>query len=254
MMLTELWEIIPGWSLDVSGMQSERSDGMNVVGSTAVIPVVGPMSKYGGWQGASTLRARATLRAAIASDAVDSIMMYFDSPGGTVAGSLDFAMDIRQASQIKPVFAYGSDLLASAAYKAASQAGKVFANEAALIGSIGVMSALVDSKQLYTRMGVTVYPVTSGGVKGMGMPGTAITPDHRAYQQSLIDQMANQFVNTVAMGRGMQPAAVQKLADGKMHTAADAAKLGLIDGVMALDESISRLQTFARHLQGNSNV
>ena len=137
-------------------------------------------------------------------------------------------MDVRNLSQNKPTFAYGSDMMASAAYYVASQAGQVHSNESGFTGSIGVMSTLVDTSKVLQDAGVTVHSVDSGGVKNLGTPGIPITAEHIEYQQQRINQMTNQFIDSVAVGRNMQPNSVRALADGRVHIAADAVQMGLM--------------------------
>jgi signal peptide peptidase SppA len=212
-------------------------------GTTAIIPIIGPTSKYGGFGTASTMKIREQVRAAATDDTVESVLLYVDSPGGAVAGNRDLARDVRELNKVKPVHAYAADMMASAAYGVASQAGKIVANEGAIVGSIGTMSALVDTSGAYEKAGVKVHPITSGGVKGMGMPGTKITQEQIQHQQQLINKVSAQFVNSVAEGRGFSQAKAKELADGRLHIAADAASIGLVDAVASLESSIDNLQS-----------
>lgn len=250
MITSELWAILPGFQMTLSQGEEQQAPAYQMAGPTAVVPIVGPTTKYGEGGTSSTLRTRSTLREVAASPGVESVLLYVDSPGGEVKGTHDLAMDVRNLSQVKPTFAYGSDLMASAAYYVASQAGQVHSNDAGFVGSIGVMSTLVDASKLLQDVGVTVHSVDSGGVKNLGTPGVAITPEHIAYQQHRINQMTDQFVDAVAIGRNMQPNSVRALADGRVHIAADAAQMGLIDGVMPLEQSIELLQRFTQFSKG----
>ena len=146
---------------------------------------------------------------------------------------------------MKPTFSYAADMMASAAYEVASQTGRIFANESAMVGSIGTMTVLTDMTGLAEKLGIKVIPVTSGGMKGAGIPGTPITEEKVAYIQSLIDGMNDQFVGAVALGRNMSLNQARQLADGRVHLAEAAVDLGLIDGITSLENAITALQTFA---------
>ena len=174
--------------------------------------------------------------------------MHVDSPGGEVSGNLDLAGDVRALSEIKPTFTYASDMLASAAYETASQTGRIYSNAGALVGSIGTMSSMIDASELAANMGVKVIPITSGGMKGEGMFGTPVTQEQINYRQGLINSMNNQFIEAVASGRNMDHNQARGLADGRVHMAADAVQLGLIDGVTSLETAISNLQNFTSSL------
>jgi ClpP class serine protease len=117
---------------------------------TAVLGLTGPMTKAPqSWgSGTSTVSLRRRLRQAASDPDVKSIALVVDSPGGQVSGTFDLAKDIAAARDRKRVVAYIEDLGASAAYAVASQADAVYANENALVGSIGTYSGpLPDGKR-----------------------------------------------------------------------------------------------------------
>lgn len=245
--MNELWAILPGYQLAADNNAPEQP--MSILDGVAVIPIAGPTTKYGEMGTRSTVAVRRELREAANSSDVDSIMLLIDSPGGAVKGTHELAMDVKAISQVKPTFAYGSDMMASAGYYVGSQAGQIHSNEAGYIGSIGVMSVLMDTTEAMKRQGVVPHLVTSGGMKGIGMMGSKVTPEHLAYQQERINEMTDRFVGTVSQGRNMQPESVRQLADGRLHIAADAARLGLIDRVMPLEQSIDVLREFTQYVQ-----
>src|SRR5881394_179961 len=77
-------------------------------GTTAVIHVAGPttpqptsFSRVLG--GTATSAVERSLRAAVADDAVKSILMRYESPGGTIAGSAELVDRLRWAGAKKPL-------------------------------------------------------------------------------------------------------------------------------------------------------
>ena len=85
-------------------------------GGVAIIPVMGAMFKgYGAWGYADQSEIQMHVRNAVNDPAVSAIMFLIDSPGGSVAGTMDLADEIRAAGKLKPTMAYGQDLMASAA-------------------------------------------------------------------------------------------------------------------------------------------
>jgi hypothetical protein len=125
----------------------------------------------------------------------------------------------------------------SAAYWLASQAQRIRANATALVGSIGVYLVTVDSSALAAGMGIKVILIRSGDLKGMGVPGAAISEEQIAAEQELIDGLADHFIAAVAAGRGMKETAVRELATGRCWLAAAAQENGLIDivGTLIMD-------------------
>lgn len=209
-----------------------------------IVEIDGTLTKRGSSlsPAGSSVMLRQSIRRAANSDSVDGILLKVDSPGGTVAGTADLAAEIRSARERKPVWAFVEDLAASAAYWAASQADKVYANNAtALIGSIGTYMGLYDYSGEAAQKGIKAVVIRSGAHKGAGFPGTEITQEQREMWQEIIDKTQAEFTAGVAEGRGLSVKRVEELADGRAWVATDAIENKLIDGIATLDETLQRL-------------
>lgn len=242
-------------SIDLNAARAAAADGPSdgsgyelLVGGIALISLAGPLTKYTtSFQsvlgGSSTLLARNAVRQASRDPQVRGIMLKIDSPGGTVAGTGDLADAVRAANSRKPVHAYIEDQAGSAAFYIASAAGRVSANPTGWVGGIGCFARLEDTSGAAAAAGVKVHIVSSGGVKGGGAAGAPITEEALAEAQRVIDEMAGQFVAAVAKGRGIPIGRVRELADGRMHVAAQAQGLGLIDAVGSWDDALKALRS-----------
>jgi signal peptide peptidase SppA len=210
----------------------------------AIIELNGPLMKmtssFSG--GSSTVIARQQLRAALRDDKVSSILMWIDSPGGTVSGTVDLADDVAEAAKLKPVYAFIEDTGASAAYWIASQASKVFANPTAVIGSIGAFMVVRDVSRAAENAGIRTHVISTGPYKGAGVPGAEVTDTQLADWQRLMDEVTGQFTAAIAKGRGMAEVSVKALADGRVHIGPGAHRLGLIDGVQTFDQTLQQLR------------
>jgi len=217
----------------------------------AVVEVTGPMTKYETsfqalFGGTSTLRTRQALRSATRNAEVVGIMVLFDSPGGTAAGTSDLADEIRAADARKPTYTYAQDLMASAALWAGSAGRKLFANKGAEIGSIGAYGIVYDTSGYYAQEAVKVHVVSSAPpLKGAGVEGTEITPAQLAEWERQIKDLADVFVTELAAGRGLTKEKAQALHTGQVWVADKARELGLIDDVVSLDEAMRRLRSEA---------
>jgi signal peptide peptidase SppA len=257
-----VWAMLPDrlaalhqWAMGVDlhvHLQSEQARAAASVGmgqpapvhnGIATIGIYGPMMKHQASIGrsTSTLLARRQVRQATADPNVSAILLHIDSPGGTVAGTAELAADVAAAAAAKPTIAYLEDVGASAAYHVASQARRIYANAAALVGSIGTFGVVYDSSRKAERDGIKVHVVRAGAFKGYGTPGTEITAAQLAEHQRLVDGLQAHFTRAVAAGRRMSLADAGKLADGRVHLAADALALRLIDGVQTLDQTYHQL-------------
>lgn len=210
--------------------------------ANALIPIVGALmksdSKYGG---TSSIRTRRAIRTAINDDAVRGIMLYIDSPGGTVAGTGELAADVKFADAQKPVYAFIDDLGASAAFWIATQARRVSANPTAEVGSIGVVAVVEDSSGQAEAEGIKVHVIATGPYKGAFVDGTEITREHLAYLQDRVNDINGHFLRGVSVGRLMSMARVRAVADGRVFSAVRARELGLIDAVQRFDDALADL-------------
>lgn len=229
-----------------SGLYETTEEGL------AVVQIRGTMMKQQTslGSGASTVMTKRALRVAAVDEGVRQIMLLIESPGGTVAGTRELATEVAAANQRKPVTAYIEDIGASAAYWVASQAGKVFANEMAWVGSIGTYGVIWDTSGAAAMEGVKVHVIRAGAFKGAGEPGTEVTAATLAYHQKLVDGANAYFLEGVSAGRKKPLATVQEWADGRVHPARTAAQMGMIDGVQSLDETINQIHQQLRRKPG----
>jgi ClpP class serine protease len=100
-----------------------------------------------------------------------------------VAGTPELAAAVASLNEDKPVYAFSSGLMASAAYWIASQARAIYATPSAQVGSIGVVQAVVDDSGALDRDGIKVEVFSVGKYKAMGAPGTSLTDDQRDLMQ-----------------------------------------------------------------------
>jgi protease-4 len=105
----------------------------------------------------------------------------------------------------------------------------IVAEPGTLTGSIGVISQFFTVKGLLERFQIKAETVKSGKLKDAGTPFRDMSPDDRAYWQSLIDQVYVQFVRAVAESRELPEEKVREFADGRVITGEQAQALGLID-------------------------
>jgi signal peptide peptidase SppA len=209
----------------------------------AVICIQGQMTKgRSSFGGCCIVDTRRAVRKAVADPNVKSIMLYIDSPGGTVAGTADLAADVAEADKTKPVYAYIDDLGASAAYWVACQSRHIYSNTTAMVGSIGTYTVLEDSTAADAQTGLKYEVISTGMFKGLGADG-AVTDALRQDVQRLIDDTNSHFLAAVADGRGFSDKQVRELADGRVHVGDKAKELGLIDEVASLDAAMQAIQT-----------
>ena len=239
--------------LAVDGAGYDRQMEAHVTpGGTAVIQVSGTLTKYGSSFSTrgSTLRIRRAVNKAAQSSKVENILLLIDSPGGSVSGIDDLARAVAAANEKKPVVAYAEDLMASAAYYIGSQAGAIYANHAAEVGSIGVFAYLYDMSRAAANAGIRPIVVKSGEFKGAGISGTEIREEDVAEIQRMVDSTAEDFIQAVMSGRKMDREQAESLATGRVWRAGEAVELGLVDRVRTLDAVLEEMERSATGSRG----
>jgi protease-4 len=164
-------------------------------------------------------------------DSVKALIVAINSPGGSVAGGEALHDAIAHVAGKKPVVAVMGGTAASAGYMVAVPAARIFAREATLTGSIGVLLETGEVSGLLKSIGVNAEAITSGPMKDQPSFTKPLSPEGREVLQGLVLDMYDQFVGMVASGRHMDPARVRELADGRAYTGRQALKLGLVDAI-----------------------
>jgi protease IV len=162
---------------------------------------------------------------------VKALIVAIDSPGGSVSGGEGLHDAIARIAAKKPVVAVMGGTAASAGYMVAVPAERIFAREATLTGSIGVLLETGDVSGLLGKIGISTDAIVSGPLKDQPSFTKPMSPEGRQVLQALVMDMYDQFVGMVATGRHMDPARVRELADGRAYTGHQALKLGLVDQI-----------------------
>jgi protease-4 len=165
------------------------------------------------------------------NDSVKALIVTINSPGGSVAGGEGLHDAIARVAQKKPVVAVMGGTAASAGYMIAVPAARIFATNATLTGSIGVLMQSPDISGLLGKVGVQVDELVSGPLKGQPSVVKPLSPDGRAMLQGVVMDLYGQFIDMVVAGRHMDAARVRGLADGRPYTGHQAIGLGLVDQI-----------------------
>jgi protease-4 len=164
-------------------------------------------------------------------DGIKAIVLHIDSPGGGAAASQEVYHEVLRVRNDlhKPVVASVESVGASGAYYIASACDKIYANQASVVGSIGVIMEWTNYGELLKWAKLKNVNLHDGALKDAGDPTRDMTPQEQAYFQGLIDNMYAQFIRDVAAGRHTSAEKIQPLATGQVWTGEEAQPLGLID-------------------------
>lgn len=225
-----------------TGTKVDRSNGLLRRGSTAILPIKGPIVRYGNLftamsGGGATVETLAKdLALALEDDSFASILLDVDSPGGEASGIGELAQMIFEGRDKKPITAYVSDLGASAGYWLASAADELVVAPAGALGSIGVVMAVRDPKVARTG---TIEFVSSMSPHKRPDPHSE---GGRAEIQRLVDELGELFVEAVANHRGVSTETVRSdFGAGGLRLGADAVAKGMADRLGTFEGTLAGL-------------
>lgn len=213
--------------LDLSGMLAEDVASFSLGAPPPKVPLLA--------------RVREELRKAEEDERVKALIVRINSPGGTITASDILYHELLAFKTRKkiPVIAAIMDVGASGGYYAALAADVIVANPTTVTGSIGVVMVTVNAQGLLEKIGVTPLAIKSGPMKDAGSPFRALTEAERAVFQGIIDDMYGRFVKLIAQSRKMSEGRVRAFADGRVYTADEALRLGLVDRVAYLEDVVA---------------
>jgi len=169
---------------------------------------------------------------------IKAIILRIDSPGGSTAASQEIYREIQRTTPQKKVVASMGNVAASGGYYIALGADRIVANPATLTGSIGVIMEVSNFKELLHKIGVSREAIKTGPYKDIGSPLRAIKPEERRLLQEVIGNVYQQFIDVVVKGRKISRERVEKIADGRIFTGAQAKDLGLVDDLGSFEDAV----------------
>ncbi len=168
---------------------------------------------------------------------VKTIVLRINSPGGSPSASetVHRAIIWAKTTKKKSIIVSMGALAASGGYWIAAPADKIYAMDATLTGSIGVVGGKINLKGLWDKYHVRWDGVQYGDNSGMMSMNTPFSASEQAQFEATLDNVYNYFIKRVADGRHMSPEHVEKIAKGRAYTGRQAIKLGLVDKIGGLD-------------------
>ncbi len=172
---------------------------------------------------------------------IKAVIVEVDSPGGGVTSSDEiFHLLKKLRATDRKLVVCMRGLAASGGYYVSMPAEKIYAEPTTLTGSIGVIMSTFEATEMMKKIGLKPETVKSDAAeeyKDAGSPFRPFTDADRAYFKNLINQAHVKFSKIVEDGRsGKLTEPIANIAVGKIWTADDALKLGLVDEIAYEDE------------------
>lgn len=217
----------------------------------AIIPVIGGLTKYTGFCGEAGMQDyQNMIGRANASSKVHGIVLLMDSPGGTVDGTPEFGMTVRDSK--KPIGVFGDRMVASAALWVASQAKVIVGNKnnPTEFGSIGTLMMMENYQNVIEagrlpKMEIIRAPQSVDKAKLNYLE--EMPDDVRSELMTDLRGITETFISTVKSGRGAKlNTKLEGLFTGKMFDVYTANQHGLIDATGTLQTAVNKVAELAR--------
>ncbi|MBA3030232.1 MAG: S49 family peptidase [Desulfobacteraceae bacterium] len=214
----------------------EVSDGL------AVISVNGGMVyKRSGWSWrTSYMDLRKDFRSAIKNPDVKAILFDLDTPGGDIAGVFDFADEIYNSREIKPIYAMANEKALSAGYLIASATDKIFLSRTAIVGSIGIIAVHEDLSSYNEKFGVKYTTVYAGEKVNERSSDAPLSDRGREAIQKQVDYAYQILVEAVARNRKLDQKMVNDTMAG-LFSGGEAVQIGLADTVSSFEGVVEEI-------------
>ena len=219
-------------------------------GSRALISIEGPIAYNASpiekliFGATSTVDIMSAVQDVAMDDKIKSVVFIVNSGGGEATKMHVLADMVHALSQKKATATLNTGLMASAAYYAGSQTGKVFLDDRMnQTGSIGTCVMLRDTTGMAEKAGIKVIPVSTGPLKGLPADGVEITEEVVEYAQDRVNELQQGFnsaVNRVRPNADMEDGSEAR--SGKTFSYDKSKELGLVDGIKSLDEVFAMLE------------
>lgn len=199
-----------------------------------------------------------SLNTAFQDKNVKGIIINLNSGGGSAVQASNIYDEIVRLREKYPdtkVVATCSDVCASGAYYIASAANDIYANEASLVGSIGVLMSGFGFVDTLEKLGVQRRLMVSGNEKGFLDPFLPEKVNDKEHMQTILDIVHEKFISDVKSGRGARLSENQPdLFSGLIWTGKQSLALGLIDGfgdVNTVTREVFKLKDVVDYSAGN---
>lgn len=182
-------------------------------------------------------------------DHTKAVVLRVNSGGGDAYASEQLWRAVTLLNKKKPVVVSMGDYAASGAYYMSMGARYIVAQPTTLTGSIGIFAAMMDKSELLTqKLGLKFDEVKTNKNSGYLSAGSTHpwSAGELAFVQSSVNRGYKLFRQRVADGRKMKVDDVEKIAQGRVWTGADAKGIRLVDELGGIDVAVKKAAQLAK--------
>ncbi|MBU7018204.1 MAG: signal peptide peptidase SppA [Theionarchaea archaeon] len=184
----------------------------------------------------------AELREVGADPLIAGVILWIDSPGGSVVAVTQITYEIERLKKAKPVVAYTGGIAASGGYYIMSVCDSIVVRPDAEIGSIGVIFVHIDASGYYSQFGFDIEVFKTGKHKDAGADWRDLDDEERQYITDSVYDAFYRFVYTVSRGRNLTTDFVEEYADGLTWYGDEGVEAGFADMVGNFDDAVREIE------------
>jgi protease IV len=170
---------------------------------------------------------------------IRALVLRVDSGGGSQFASEIIMREVELVRQAgKPVLVSMGGVAASGGYVIALPADEIWAHPSTVTGSIGVIASLPNFDRALERVGVNVDGIGTHRYSGDFRLDRPLSAEARQVMELAVEGAYDRFVGQVARARGLDVAAVRRVAGGRIWLGETAQRIGLVDRLGTLQETI----------------
>ena len=173
------------------------------------------------------------IRAAFAVKDAPAVALVINSPGGAATQSHLIFKRLRALAdeKKKKLLAFIEDVGASGGYMIALSADEIFADQASIVGSIGVVSGSFGFNQAMEKLGIERRLYSAGDRKVMLDPFSPENPRDVEHLKGIQRDIHALFMDLVRARRGDRLKETPETFSGAIWSGPQAKEAGLIDGI-----------------------
>ncbi len=164
------------------------------------------------------------------------IVLRVNSGGGSALAS---EIIYQELVKLKiPIYVSMSDTTASGGYYISMAGNKVFANNATITGSIGVVSMIPKLYNTQNKYGIHSNSISKGRYSDINDSFAPLSEESRTKISQSMQETYKEFKSRVSKNRKLDENTLETYAQGKIWLGDEAKNINLIDGIASLDEVI----------------
>ena len=170
----------------------------------AILPGYSQPTLFGAYEAAFSGDIRKALETAAEDDSVKAVVMRVDSPGGSAEASEVILNAARRVKAKKPLIVSMGNVAGSGGYYVSCGADAIFADEATITASIGVVGGKLVTTDLWNKLGVNWVGHKRGANADLLSSARPFDDAQRKVIQDYMQQVYEVFKGHVTQGPGRQ--------------------------------------------------